>query len=143
LQKKEIALISDKENQTTKVTAASANPNRSIKASGAFAANCFVVHRKKMDHSRKFHCRDLTGHGGSITAIEFSDDGTLLASGGWDKIVRLWPISKAVHGQNVSIPVKMETKHESYVRCLAISTDNRLLFSGENLGKVFIHDVAT
>ena len=145
MQKKQIAL-SDKDNQITKVTAASYSPNlsRSIKASGGFAATCFAVHRKKMDHSLKFNCRDLTGHGGSIAAIEFSDDGTLLASGGEDQIVRLWPLSKAVEdGRNVSIvPIEMEDMHESRVCCLALSSDNERLFSGDSLGQVFIHDVA-
>ena len=79
-----------------------------------------------------------------MRAIEFSDDGTLLASGGEDQIVRLWPLSKAVEdGRNVSIvPIEMEDIHESRVCCLALSSDNERLFSGDSLGQVLIHDVA-
>ena len=114
------------------------NPSRSIKARGSFAANCFQVHGHKLDSLQKFQCRDLTGHSGSVHAIDFSDDGTLLASGGVDKIVRLWPISKAV--ENV---IETKTKHKSSIYCLAISSDNRRIISGETDGKVIIHDVTT
>ena len=106
-----------------------------IRACGSFEANCFAVRRKKLDSSLEFHCQDLTGQRGSITAIEFSFDGTLLASGGQDKVVRLWPIR--------NVPIEMETRHISSFRWLAISSDNGRLFSGEHKGKVFIHDIVT
>ena len=80
----------------------------------------------------------MTGHEGGVGGIEFTADGTLLASGGADKIVRLWPISKAV--ENV---IEMKTKHKSSIYCLAISSDNRRIISGETDGKVIIHDVTT
>ena len=78
---------------------------------------------------------------------------TVQQSGSWnrrretnvqDQIVRLWPLSKAVEdGRNVSIvPIEMEDMHESRVCCLALSSDNERLFSGDSLGQVFIHDVA-
>jgi len=72
-----------------------------IRARGSLAANCFAVHRKHLDSSLKFHFQDLTGQRGSITAIEFSYDGTLLASGSHDKAVRLWPIRNAAEGDLV------------------------------------------
>ena len=121
----------------TAVTA-SLNPSRSIKARCSFAANCFEVHGHQLDPSQKFQCRDLTGHEGSVIAVDFSADGTLLASGGVDKIVRLWPISKSI--ENV---IQMKTKHKSTIYCLAISSDNRRIISGETDGKVIIHDVTT
>ena len=42
---------------------------------------------------RHFHCKDLLGHTEYVETVEFFDDGTLLATGGLDSIVRMWPIS--------------------------------------------------
>ena len=47
---------------------------------GAFAAKCFAVQRKESDITLSFHCIDLLGHTGEVKAVEFSGDGTLLAS---------------------------------------------------------------
>jgi len=112
--------------------------------SDAFSAKCFSVHREEADTSSSFHCKDLLGHNGGIAALEFSEDGTLLASGGKDKIVRLWPISKETeNGNNLVItPIEMETLHESFISCLAISSDNRRLFSGCN-EKLIVLDIET
>ena len=76
---------------------------------------------------------------------EFSADGTILASGGVDKIVCLWHTNKVTgNGQNDVIdPTEMETRHESNVRCLALTSDIDRLFSGEDKGKVFVHDIET
>jgi len=65
-----------------------------------FAAKCFSVHNKESDATASFYCRDLLGHRGGIFAIKFSDDGTLLASGG--NGVRLWPISEAVRRKPIT-----------------------------------------
>ena len=58
---------------------------------GVFAAKCFAVHRRESNVTSAFHCWNLCNSGG--VAVEFSNNGTLLASGGSDKIVRLWRIS--------------------------------------------------
>ena len=91
-----------------------------------------------------FYCRNLTGHTGGVGGIEFSEDGTLLASGGYDKIVRLWSIGKTTgNEQRIIDMIEMKTKHKSDVLCLAISPDNGRLFSGGKDGKVFIHDISS
>ena len=95
-----------------------------------------------------FHCKNLLGHSEYVKTVEFSNDGTLLASGGYDKIVRLWPISEA-RRQNEAIPIasmEMKSRHNSMhssVFSLAFSPDNRRLFSGGLDGNIFIHDVQT
>ena len=60
----------------------------------------------------------------------------LLASGGTDKIVRLWPISS----QPATIaPTEMETKRYESAIC---SENSRLFSRGAADGKIFIHDVS-
>ena len=105
---------------------------------GAFSAKCFSVHRKESNVTSSFHCKDLMGNTGIINSVGFSDDGALLASGGSDNIVRLWPIS-----QNPCASIQMETRHNSPVYSLAFAPDNRRLLSGGSDGKIFIHDIQT
>ena len=94
---------------------------------------------------QSFDFVDLVGHTGRIYALELSSDGSLLASGGQDEIVRLWPISKAENGRtdprNLIIPIQMETR--SCILSLAFSPDNNRLFSGGSGKKFLIHDVQT
>jgi WD40 repeat protein len=131
-------------NCDTIATASLINFNRSNKACGSFAASCFAVNHHQLDSSQRFHCRNLTGHTSGVVGLEFSKDGTLLVSGGYDKIVRLWPISSVTRNEQCPIiPIEMKTRHVSHVYSLAITSDNRRLFSGGAGGKVFIHDVAT
>ena len=107
----------------------------------SISSNCFAANRRQLNPLLKFHCRDLTGHEGGVGGIEFTADGTLLASGGTDKIVRLWPIGKS--NEDAITPIEMGTEHESFVYCLAVTPDNQRVLSGEMSGKVFIHDVTT
>ena len=78
-----------------------------------------------------------------MRAVELSDDGTMLASGGVDKAVRLWSISsheaEVVSGQNPIVPIEMETRHSFSVLSLAFAPGNRRGLDGN----IFIHDVQT
>jgi WD40 repeat protein/tetratricopeptide (TPR) repeat protein len=48
-------------------------------------------HVKDTVHSTwETKCRSLEGHHGSVTCVEFSEDGALLASGSDDETIRLW-----------------------------------------------------
>ena len=105
-----------------------------------FASNSFTAQRQQMESSQLFRYQELTGHTEYIRAIEFSDDGTHLVSGGRDNTVRLWSHDE---GRDEWNSIEMETKHEDNVTCLAISPDNRRIFSGGLDKKVLIHDTTT
>jgi len=111
-----------------------------------FTAKCFAVQRKESDVISSFNCKDLLGSHEGMRVVEFSDDGTQLASGVVDKVC-LWSISsheaEVVSGQNPIVPIEMETKHSFSVLSLAFAPGNRRIFSGGFDGNIFIHDVQT
>ena len=92
-----------------------------------------------MESSQLFRYQELTGHTDLIWAIEFSDDGAHLVSGGGDSTVRLWSLNQGRSGWNST---EMETKQTEVV-CLAFSPDSQRIFSGGYDEKVLIHDTYT
>ena len=99
---------------------------------------------ERLSSSQPLRCRDLTGYHGDkrgVYAVEFSDDGTLFASGGYDGRVLLWPTSRALDEKWTPSPTAMETEHNRLIWCLAMSPDNERLFSGDNT--ILIHSINT
>lgn len=78
----------------------------------------------------------LTGHTNSVVAVQFSPDGTMLASGSGDATVRLWDLA-------TQTPLRTLTGHRDWVLCLAWSPDGRHLASGSRDGQVRVWTVAT
>jgi WD40 repeat protein len=81
----------------------------------------------------KRYRRALNGHSGAVTAVTFSGDGKLLASGGSDGPVRLWDV---VGGKFLGLL----REHVGPVSSLVFSSDGELLVSAGNDGKVCIWD---
>ena len=137
-----------------KASAANAKSNESVardllqpsasRRVSSFASNCSAKSKQQI---QLFQSRDLLGHTNShnqFYTMEFSGDGKFLVSGGGDKSVRLWSLSQGVEGRDS--PIKgheMRTKHDDFVRCVAISSDNNRIFSGGYDSKVLIHDAKT
>jgi len=67
--------------------------------------------------------RTLRGHEGSIWALDFGCAGTVLATGGRDRTIRLWQMP---HGQ----PLRTFQAHEDWVSCLAFNARSDVLASG-------------
>jgi WD40 repeat protein len=67
--------------------------------------------------------RLLEGHEAGVRRAIFSPTADILASGGWDRTVRLWNLK----GDGRS---KVLGKHDSFVSSLAFSADGKLLASG-------------
>jgi WD40 repeat protein len=65
----------------------------------------------------------LRGHTHCVKAIAFSPDGTVLASGSWDKTVRLWPVL-------CEAPISILAEHRLGIHALAFSPQGNLLASG-------------
>jgi hypothetical protein len=67
----------------------------------------------------------LTGHGSWVTSLSFSPDGKLLASGSWDKSLKVWEIAE---GKNTLTLMG----HGDRVTSLSFSPDGKLLASGSH-----------
>ncbi|KAH7933891.1 hypothetical protein HPB49_018941 [Dermacentor silvarum] len=85
--------------------------------------------------------KDLYAHYGCVNAIEFSNDGDWLVSGGDDQRVLLWNVQEAISGPGR--PHAMKGHHNSNIFCLCFDSYHKTVFSAGNDEQVVIHDVAT
>ena len=74
--------------------------------------------------------KDLLAHFGCVNAVEFSEDGELLATGGDDKRVLCWNLDQAVFSheaagagfKNNYKPAVMSAEHESNIFCISFDS---------------------
>ena len=85
---------------------------------------------------------DLKAHFGCVNALSFSNCGTYLASGGDDRRILIWDVSKALDQRPKARKI-MKATHESNIFCIDFDCGNRKLFSGGNDEKLLIHDLKT
>ena len=67
----------------------------------------------------------LTGHTGLVRSVAFSPDGKILASGGYDKTIRLWSVTDRT-------PIGTLTGHTETVNSVAFNPDGKTLASAGN-----------
>jgi WD40 repeat protein len=78
-----------------------------------------------------------TGSGGSVTTLEFSPDNKMLASGGWDDVVRLWDVETGKQ-------IRTFSGHASNISAVTFSPDGQYLASRGGLdGIVTIWEAAS
>ncbi|XP_054723193.1 DDB1- and CUL4-associated factor 5-like [Uloborus diversus] len=95
----------------------------------------------RLQFSKHLYSKNLYAHYGCVNAIEFSNDGEWLVSGGDDKRVLIWNVDKILSGK--SNPKVMKGEHNSNIFCLGFNTFHTKLFSAGNDEQVILHDVNT
>ncbi|KAK7591051.1 hypothetical protein V9T40_002664 [Parthenolecanium corni] len=91
--------------------------------------------------TERFYRKDLVAHYGCVNAIEFSNNGQFLVSGGDDRRVLLWNVQKALH--NHGKPTVMRSEHNSNIFCLAFDNSITHIYSAGNDDQVILHDLHT
>src|SRR5947209_11211551 len=80
--------------------------------------------------------RTLEGHAENVNSIAISPDGQTLASGSWDKTIKVWNLYT---GQLFHIL----TGHSDYVNSVTISSDGQTLASGSDDNTIKLWDLYT
>jgi WD40 repeat protein len=81
--------------------------------------------------------RTLSGHTSVVRSVAFSPDGRLLASGSYDKTIKLWEVATGREVRTLTL-----TGHTSVVRSVAFSPDGRLLASGSEDATIKLWDIS-
>ena len=78
-----------------------------------------------------------------ISAVEFSNDGSLLATGAASNRVAVWPIGEVLGGKTPNPILMLDNAlyYGGFVSSLALSQDNRRIFSSATDSRIIIHDL--
>ncbi|XP_076749837.1 DDB1- and CUL4-associated factor 5 isoform X1 [Xylocopa sonorina] len=102
---------------------------------------CKRLVNARFESSENLFRKDLLSHYGCVNAIEFSNQGDLLVSGGDDRRVLLWKVEQAI--QDVGKPAVMKAQHISNIFCLGYDSSKTKIFSAGNDDQVIVHDLRT
>ena len=130
-----------------KIYAAALSPDNRLLAVGGWLGPTRGYNLKDLGRIRLHSIPDgkvlgfLIGHVDAITALAFSPNGQWLASAGFDRTVRLWPVS----GRNFSAPrlitPQVFTGHRADIYGLGFSPDSGRLASSDDSGLISIHEI--
>ncbi|KAF5970220.1 vegetative incompatibility het-e-1 [Fusarium coicis] len=90
----------------------------------------------KVDANWNAVLQTLEGHTDWVTSVVFSNDDKLIASGSWDKTVKIWNVATGEEEQTLE-------GHTGPVRSVVFSNDDKLIASGSRDATVKIWNVAT
>ncbi|XP_012523376.1 DDB1- and CUL4-associated factor 5 [Monomorium pharaonis] len=102
---------------------------------------CRSLINARFENSENLYRKDLLSHYGCVNAIEFSNQGDLLVSGGDDRRVLLWKVEQAIQGMGK--PIVMKSQHVSNIFCLGYDSSKTKIFSAGNDDQVIVHDLRT
>ncbi|XP_070157104.1 DDB1- and CUL4-associated factor 5 [Polyergus mexicanus] len=102
---------------------------------------CRRLVNARFENSENLYRKDLLSHYGCVNAIEFSNQGDLLVSGGDDRRVLLWRVEQAIQGMGK--PIIMKAQHASNIFCLGYDSSKTKIFSAGNDDQVIVHDLRT
>ncbi|KAL0127516.1 hypothetical protein PUN28_003060 [Cardiocondyla obscurior] len=102
---------------------------------------CRFLVNARFENSENLYRKDLLSHYGCVNAIEFSNQGDLLVSGGDDRRVLLWRVEEAIQGKGK--PTVMKSQHVSNIFCLGYDSSKTKIFSAGNDDQVIVHDLRT
>jgi serine/threonine protein kinase len=86
--------------------------------------------------SLRFLDKTLTGHSNVVWSVAYSPDGRYLASGSWDKTIKIWEVATGKQ-------LRTLTGHSDWVNLVVYSPDGRYLASGGDDKTIKIWEVAT
>lgn len=93
-----------------------------------------VDYGAKIYNIEKQYKRFEVRHGGAVSAVAYSPDGTTLATGSWDQTVKLWDAETGRERATFSWSI-------GRIYCLAFAPDGLRLAAGGDLGSVVVWDM--
>jgi WD40 repeat protein len=88
-------------------------------------------------HLASAQAQELSGHTGAVEVIAFAPNGTLLATAGYDRTIRLWDLRHSY------CCISTLTGHQQVIRHLAFSPDGATLISAGSDKAMVFWDVAS